>query len=939
VRHVFEVFSEGTSNPWGVDFNDLGHAFQTACVIPHLYHVIQGARYERQAGQHFNPWTFDDIKTIARHRHWTGGQWNNADREKSDAIGGGHAHCGACVYLGGAWPARYRNKLFMNNIHGARLNEDRLTPAGSGYVGDGEPDFLFANDTWSQFISLQTGPDGQMVLIDWYDRNQCHHHDTETHDRGNGRIFKVMYDRGDTAAVKVDLAKETDETLVELLSHDNDWFVRHARRLLQERAMAGRLADDIVGLLDTKLAAAPTAAKRLRVIWAMHVTGALDARRSEALLDDPDPAVRAWAIQLANETGSIPLETRIGRYRQLAADDPSPIVRLALCSALQRIPTEARWDICTGLVGHAEDAEDHNLPLMNWYAIEPLVTLDPQRAMSLAAASRIPAVSRYIIRRAASEEACYEALVARLAAADSATRKWMLEEIVTALAARGRMTAPKAWEQGYEAVSVDADEGVRRLAGVVAVRFGDPRVLPQLRAFLADRDADVAKRQEALEALVSSRDEGMPPVLHGLVDDPIMQRNAIVALAAIPHDATPKVLLDAYEGLSDESRQAAIATLVSRPAWTLALLDAIDAEQLPRGDLSAFTVGRLAQSADAQVIAKLNQVWGTIRTTPEDRKGEFDKWRTAFKPAAMKSADLSHGREVFVKTCGSCHLLHGQGGRIGPDITGSNRADLEYLLANLLDPSAIVGRDYQTTTVITEDGRSIAGIVVKESPTSVTLQTPTEQVTVPLDDIESRVLSPQSLMPENQLGQLKPEEARDLVAYLRHPTQVPLPGEGPPPFDGDGRIPGVVEGESLKIASKSLGDARPQDMTSFKAGRWSGNSHVWWTGGRPGAELVLEVPVEVRGRYDVVAVCSKAHDYGTVTLSWNGAKPTAPVDLFDKDAVSNTPEVSLGVFDLEPGTVPLTVEIVGENPTATKAWMFGLDYIRFVPVKIPEAAP
>lgn len=939
VRHTFEVFSEGTSNPWGVDFNDLGAAFQTACVIPHLYHVIQGARYERQAGQHFNPWTFDDIKTIARHRHWTGGQWNNADREKSDAIGGGHAHCGACVYLGGAWPARYRNKLFMNNIHGARLNEDRLTPAGSGYVGDGEPDFLFANDTWSQFISLQTGPDGQMVLIDWYDRNQCHHQDTETHDRGNGRIFKVMYDRGDTRPVRVDLAKETDEALVELLSHDNDWFVRHARRLLHERAVAGRLDDGIGSILDAKLAAAPTAAKRLRVIWAMHVTGKLDVPRTEALLDDADPAVRAWAIQLANETGDVPLETRIGRYRKLATDDPSPIVRLALCSALQRMPLEARWDVCTGLVGHAEDAEDHNLPLMNWYAAEPLVTLDPQRAMSLAAASRIPAVSRYIVRRAASEESCYEALVARLAAADSATRKWMLEEIVTALAARGRMKAPKAWEMGYEAVTLDADEGVRRLAGVVAVRFGDPRVLPQLRAFLADRDADIAKRQEALEALVSSRDEGTPPVLHGLVDDPLLQKNAVVALAAIPHDATPKVLLDAYEGLADESRQAAIATLVSRPAWTLALLDAIDAGKVPRGDLSAFTVGRLAQSADAEVIAKLNDVWGTIRTTPEDRKADFEKWRGALKPAAMKAADLSHGREVFVKTCGTCHLLHGEGGRIGPDITGSNRADLEYLLANLLDPNAIVGRDYQTTTVITEDGRSIAGIVVKESPTSVTLQTPTEQVTVPLDDIESRVLSPQSLMPENQLGQLKPDEALDLVAYLRHPAQVPLPGQGPPPFTGEGRIPGAVEGETLKIAAKSAGDARPQDMASFKAARWSGNSHVWWTGARPGGKLVLEVPVEVRGRYEILAVCSKAHDYGTVTLAWNGGKPTAPIDLYDKDAVIVTPEVSLGAFDLELGTVPLEVEIVGENPAATKAWMFGLDYLRFVPAKAPAPPP
>ena len=936
VRHEFEVFSEGTSNPWGVDFNDLGAAFQTACVIPHLYHVIQGARYQRQAGQHFNPWTFDDIKTIARHRHWTGGQWNNADREKSDAIGGGHAHCGALVYLGGAWPDRYRDKLFMNNIHGARLNEDRLTPSGSGYVGDGEPDFLFANDTWSQFISLQTGPDGQMVLIDWYDRNQCHHHENEAHDRGNGRIFKVSYDRGGApAAVRVDMGAESDAELVDHLFDANDWFVRHARRLLHERAAAGKLAPDTKAHLLGKLAAADTAPRRLRVVWALHVTGLLDASLSERLLDDPEPAVRAWAIQLANETGDVPLETRLGRYRQLAAEDPSPVVRLALCSALQRMPPEARWDVVAGLVSHAEDAEDHNLPLMTWYAVEPLVTVDPRRAMALAAASRIPTVSRYVVRRAASEEACYEALVARLAEADSATRKWMLEEIVAALAARGRMKAPEAWGKGYEALLPDGDAEVRRLADVVAVRFGDPRVLPQLRALLANRDAAIAERREALEALVSSRDDGTPPVLHGLLDDPLFAKDSVVALAAVPDDATPEVLLRAYEGLSGEARQAAIATLVSRPAWTLALLDAIESGDVPRGDLSAFTVGRLAQSADATVLERLNAVWGTIRSTPEDRKADFARWRKALEPAAMKEADLSSGRAVYNRTCGACHLLHGQGGRIGPDITGSNRADLEYLLSNLLDPSAVVGRDYQTTTVITSDGRSIAGIVVKETPTSVTLQTPTEQVTVSLDDVDSRVLSPQSLMPENQLAQLEPREARDLVAYLRHPVQVPLPGEGPPPFGADGRIPGAVEGEAMKVASKSAGDARPQPMGSFKASRWSGDSQIWWTGARPGGRLVLEVPVTVEGPHEIVAVCTKAHDYGVVTLSWGGARPTPPLDLYDKDAVVATPEVSLGVHALSPGTSPLQVEIVGENPAATKAWMFGLDYLRFVPVREP----
>ena len=574
---------------------------------------------------------------------------------------------------------------------------------------------------------------------------------------------------------------------------------------------------------------------------------------------------------------------------------------------------------------------------MNWYAIEPLVPLDPARALTIAAASRIPTVSRFIVRRAASEESCYEPLVAQLSASDSNVRKWMLEEIVAALAARGRMPAPRAWQQGYEQLRTDSDDAVRRLADLAAVRFGDPRVVPQLRALLANRDADRDQRREALQSLVSSRDDGLPPVLQRLVDDPAIQKEAIEGLAAIPSDGTPAALVAAYEGLPAECRQAAIATLTSRPAWTLSLLDAIATGAVPRGDLSAFTVGRLAQSADPRVLARLNEVWGTIRATPADRKADFEKWRMALKPAAMKDADLSQGRATFAKTCGACHQLHGQGGRIGPDLTGSNRADLEYLLANLLDPSAVVGRDYQTTIVVTDDGRSIAGIVVKETPTSVTLQTPTEQVTVPLDDIESRVLSPQSLMPENQLAQLAPAAARDLVAYLRHPLQVPLPGEGPPPFNADRRIPGAVEGEAMRVASRSAGNVQPQEMASFKAARWSGDAQAWWTGARPGGRIVLEVPVTVKGRYEIVAVCSKAHDYGIVTLAWNGGTATSPIDLYEKDAVTITPELSLGVFDLGPGTSSLAVEIVGENPAATKAWMFGLDYIRFVPV--PPAAP
>ncbi len=183
----------------------------TACVIPHLYHIAQGGRYERQAGQHFNPYTYDDIKTMADHRHYLGFNPHGGNG-RSDAAGGGHAHAGAMIYLGDSWPAEYRGSLFMNNIHGARLNRDVLKPNGSGFVGSHAADFLLANDSWSQIVHLEYGPDGGVYLIDWYDKNQCHHNDVNGHDRTNGRVFKVTY--GNEKKVARDLAKLSDQELV-----------------------------------------------------------------------------------------------------------------------------------------------------------------------------------------------------------------------------------------------------------------------------------------------------------------------------------------------------------------------------------------------------------------------------------------------------------------------------------------------------------------------------------------------------------------------------------------------------------------------------------------------------------------------------------------------------------------------------------------------------
>ena len=397
VKHKFEIFAEGGSNQWGLDFNEQGQAFMTACVIPHLYHVVQGGRYQRQGGQHFNPYTYDDIKTIAKHRHFVGGQWNQGDREKSNGVGGGHAHAGAMIYLGGAWPEKYHNQIFMNNIHGARINQDQLTRKGSGYEGDAAPDFLFANDGWSQIIALRYGPDGQVYMIDWYDKNQCHHGNTNGHDRTNGRIFRVSYGKNDYKPIN--LKERSDSQLAQMVSSKNDYFVRHSRRILQERAAIGNLDAKAMrsGIRDVK-----SLEVMLRVVWLEHVTGTFEGNWAVTALDwkaTKNDFLRAWTIQLVCE-GNSPSEMVLEKLRDAAATDPSPVVRLYLASALQRIPLEKRWEIAEALISHEEDKDDHNLPLMYWYAIEPLIGSDTKRGAALVTRTKIPLLRQFIVRRA-----------------------------------------------------------------------------------------------------------------------------------------------------------------------------------------------------------------------------------------------------------------------------------------------------------------------------------------------------------------------------------------------------------------------------------------------------------------------------------------------------------------------------------------------------------
>src|SRR6185295_6257521 len=277
---------------------------------------------------------------------------------------GGHAHAGAMVYLGDSWPEKYRNTIFMNNIHGNRINNDSLETDGSGYKGDRLPDFMKSTDKWYRGLAIKYGPDGSVFVSDWYDARACHQQ--TPHDRRNGRIYKIVYN--DAKQSPVDLARLSDAELVKLQLHKNDWFVRHARRILQERAAAGKLARSTPGALRAILDKNPDVTRKLRALWALHAIGDFSEANAMKLLKHDSEHLRWWAVQFLCEDKH-PGAAALEQFARLAHDDPSPMVRLALASALQRLPLEQRWKIVEGLIGHENDAADQNLPLMIWYGI------------------------------------------------------------------------------------------------------------------------------------------------------------------------------------------------------------------------------------------------------------------------------------------------------------------------------------------------------------------------------------------------------------------------------------------------------------------------------------------------------------------------------------------------------------------------------------------
>ncbi|MEJ6579039.1 MAG: c-type cytochrome [Akkermansiaceae bacterium] len=762
-RKTFEVLCHGTTNPWGHDWDEHGELFFINTVNGHLWHMIPGAHFDRPFAPSPNKLVYEPIQMHADHWHFDrNGKWTDSRDGKANDFGGGHAHIGMCIYQGGLLPDSWNGKLLTWNQHGKRLNVEKLNRHGSGYLASHEPDQLISGDLWFRGLEISAGPDGALYALDWSDTGECHDH-TGVH-RTSGRIYR--FSNGTPPKPDLDLLQNIDaKKLTKIIQHKNVWYERQARLLIKPTPELIAAANELLKAENT--------VTQLRALWTLNAMG---AAKPETLLSHQNEHVRAWAIRLL--TDHLPIDHVYGLHpdhqahanfipmlRPLARKDQSALVRLTLASTTQRLPLMDRGLLPLDLVTR-DDATDHNIPKLLWFGLAPYVGNHPEGLIRIAEATNWPDLLRYISRAMASQP---DALI-DLAIAQPDKAPHILQGLNEGFKGWRKAPLPQNWNAAVETLSGKNPKLIRELSAL----FGDGRAMDSLRKIALDDSAAFETRQTALQGLIDARPDDLRALCEKLLNVRYLNKTAIRGLATFDDPALATLLLKKYPNLRPDEKQTIIDVVVARPTWSNLLLTEIKNQKISRTDLTPFHARQILALNDEKLSARLQEIWGDLRQSDDAKKKRIAALHLALTEDVRAKADLSAGRLHFQNLCSSCHLLYGEGGRLGPDLTGSGRADLGYLLENIVDPSAIVPAEYRMNILKLKDGRSLAGVIASQTDRTLTLRSLTEEFTLEKSEVTETQTLPNSIMPEGLLNALTPEQTRDLIAYLMHPQQVPL---------------------------------------------------------------------------------------------------------------------------------------------------------------------
>ncbi|MCB1234580.1 MAG: HEAT repeat domain-containing protein [Verrucomicrobiae bacterium] len=771
----FELFAEGTSNPWGIAWNGDGEAFLSACVIDHLWHLSESGYYHRQGGPYpAHTWK---LGSIVAHQHQMA------------------AYCGIEWFDSDAYPAEFRERLYMGNIHGGCVNSDALERRGSSYFGTPRPDFLSANDVWHMPVAQKTGPDGCLYILDWYDRYHCYQDanaDPAGVDRARGRLYRVRY-HDTPRAPAFDLEKESDAALIARLASPNLFFRERAQRLLAERLRSAGGPDPatVAALEKLVLDEARPQKTRRHALWALIGSQRLEPAFHLALLRHPEPHFRAWAVRAAGNFGAV-----TGEIRALVADmarDESPDVQRQVAIAATKIEGLD----APALLGEvlARCGNDETIPRLVWQNLHPELerrpaglavvlgkiegATDPGAAPGVAGLA--PYLGQFLLDRRAADLGGFTRLLKLM---DSRGAADAVAEMLAGLGERlrNREVRPEqvaGLRESLEPVLGPMLEGKRGAdrrfdAALLASAWRDEGAMASVKAAAASADMPFPKRAAAIEALAATGDDAAAGLAAPLLEAKIhegpptdLRRRLLAALGRLDSGKVAATVLAGYPGYSDALRRDAIELLTGRPEWSRPLIAAVESGAVPKAAVNPMQARKMASGGDDAVKAGVEKLWGAIRAERNPgREAVIARVKTLVGEMA---GDWRNGEAVFARTCAACHKLHGKGNVIGPDITVSGRGTLDQLLSNVLDPNLVIGAGYQARLVTTRDGRTLMGLPVEDNDRRLVLRPPAgKDETIARADVEKVEALPVSLMPEGLESTMSERDLVDLIAYLAH---------------------------------------------------------------------------------------------------------------------------------------------------------------------------
>ncbi len=776
----FEVFAEGTSNPWGVDFDKTGNAFVSACVIDHLFHLAPGGLYVRQAGTPPHPYAYELIPSIVDHRHFRA------------------AYAGVQVYEGDQYPDAYRGTILMGNIHDSAVHQDRLTPSGSSFKASFMKDFVRSKDGWFRPVSTQVGPDGAVWIMDWYDKYPCYQNanaDPEGVDRTYGRIWRVVYTGNKPGApvpavpAGLNIGRESTVGLVARLAHRNVWHRKMAQRILSERRDP-QSRGPLLALVNS----AAAVESRLAALWSLHGAGLLEDRDLDSLITDREAPVRAWVARLSGERQNAS-ELVVARLGTLASDSDAS-VRLAVATAIRQFTSgaltvntpgvvagnaEAVGAVLATIAGHEDSPNDPVLGFMIWMAAEPLIARDPApvfdwlRDAGLRAMPLSGRIAWKTMRRICDTE--------NVAFLDAALRfigslpNDASELVVAALdglieGQKGKALVPGISTSDFVAtLSRSPNPGVIERARQLGTVWGDAAALKATLGLILNSNATDESRLQAIQSVRQQKVDAVRDTLVRLLGEsapvPVAQA-ALRALGEIGGDALPEQIMELWKRLPPATQGVAAEVLTSRKAWARAFITSLEQRVVSVADLPITVVRSLVESRDDYARNRAIKVIGRVRDTDADKLKLIDAKR---QMVLQGKPDLAAGHAIARQICFQCHKLHGEGAEVGPDLTGVGRSTLGALLANVIDPNQIIGKGYENVEVETKDGRTVSGRLVEDTDTRVRLLAagPKEEV-VSKSEIESIRVTELSVMPEG-LEQMPEADFRNLIWFLLNPPE------------------------------------------------------------------------------------------------------------------------------------------------------------------------